>query len=546
MDESNKKYESVKIPRPGQTQGDGTATALPQSQATPPISLSEGLYYEIEYDACPIPGVGKFVAKPQKIKEPEPDAIRDLFGEMREIARTHRPTHAFSRFSDWRMPQGNELVFYKQGMFMKDFTDDYEGNVSLSQYFPSYQMMGYEQLRTYFTWRTEVRQGKISETSLSYAFLYIYELLSNIGVANPQDGLDQLMVFWKTFRVYHESIDKYVLRWLKDYHIYYDLPQSFRAFVEAHDLREHYPEIASSDDDFPLFCSISKYDIRKSTFFSDDNARLIADCFRFVVDRLRQICADQGIPFDDSIFQPTKKLSVWVPFKSALFHQWVKQADRRVVMSEKEIYVCSENKWTFSTTITAESGRQLTGYVMKQMEVVLRKLRKYKFKLSANLNTVTHPLVDTLRETGSSLETVVTNAVLEFYREATKTVVSVDPGALSVIRREALVTQEKLVVPEPEVQNMPQVAYVPVATSETAEAPEGLKDVLTEIELQALVVILHGEMDLKKFADEQGTMLEVLVDGINEKAVDYMGDNLLDEDFHLYEDYKEQVKELIR
>ena len=41
-------------------------------------------------------------------------------------------------------------------------------------------------------------------------------------------------------------------------------------------------------------------------------------------------------------------------------------------------------------------------------------------------------------------------------------------------------------------------------------------------------------------------MLEVLVDGINEKAMDFIGDNLLDEEFVLYDDYKEQVKELIK
>jgi len=543
MDGSKKKYESVKIPRPGQALSDGSASSLPQSKTDPPVSFSEGLYYEIEYDACPIPGVGKFVAKPQKIQEPEQDQVRDLFGEMREIARAHRSSYDYSRFFDRRVQSGNELVFYKQGLFMKDFTDDYEGKASFSQYFPSYQMMGYEQLRTYFTWRTEVRNGRISDTSLSYAFLYIYELLSNIGVDHPQDGLDQLMAFWKVFRVYHASIDKYMFRWFKDYHIYYDLPHSFREFVEAHDLSEHYPGIAGTDDDFQLFCAISKYDIRKSAFFSADNAKMIADCFCFIMDRLRLVCADHDIQLDDSIFQPTKKMSVWVPFKSALFHPWLTQADRRVVLSEKEIYVCSQNKWIFSTTITTESGRQLIGYVMKQMESVLRKAMNYKFKLSANINTVTHPIVGKLRENGESLEQVVTKAVLEFYREATKTVVSVDPKALSSIRREALVTQEKLVVPEPEAQVVPQVEPVPVAVS---EAPEGLKDVLTDTELQALAVVLHGEIELKQFADECGIMLEVLVDGINEKAVDYMGDNLLDENFLLYEDYREQVKELIQ
>ena len=41
-------------------------------------------------------------------------------------------------------------------------------------------------------------------------------------------------------------------------------------------------------------------------------------------------------------------------------------------------------------------------------------------------------------------------------------------------------------------------------------------------------------------------MLEVLVDGINEKAMDAIGDSLIDDEFVLYEDYINQVKELVK
>ena len=40
-------------------------------------------------------------------------------------------------------------------------------------------------------------------------------------------------------------------------------------------------------------------------------------------------------------------------------------------------------------------------------------------------------------------------------------------------------------------------------------------------------------------------MLEVLMDGINEKAMDTIGDSLVDEEFTIYEDYLEEVKYLM-
>ena len=597
MDEHNatKKYESLKIPRRQQSSDGGGNQPLPKVNQNTHVSLSDNMFYEIEYDASPIPGVGKFVLKSQKIETPEQDEIRNMFAKMRDISRAYRSTYDFSRTRAFRVHHDSAAIFYKQAAFMKDFTDDYTDSAPFSQYFPQYQMMGYTQLRTYFTWRTAVRNGNVADTSLSYAFLYIYELLNNIGADDPQDGLCNLMAFWTAFRVYDDSIDKYVLRWLKDYHIYYDLPQPFHEFAVQHNLTAHYPGLAGADDSFSLFCAISKYDVRKSVFYTDDNAAIIADCFGFVIETLRRVFEDSGLNFDESIFQPTRNMSVWTPFKNALFYQWATQSDRRIVLSENEIYVCHQGKWTFSTAITTESGRQLIGYIMKQMESVLRKLLKHKHKLTANINTVMHPAVDKLRESGNSLETIVTNATREFYREATKTVVTVNPGTLSIIRRESIATQEKLVVPEQDANpagdaplRVPHAATPPdiptgapivpggqtqtgwsdgrqdAAPTESADsgvagdAPlcvppdhpatqtHPLRDVLTEIEINALSIVPDGGAALKQFADQCGVMLEVLVDGINEKAMDYIGDNLLDEDFALYDDYKELVKELIQ
>jgi hypothetical protein len=90
------------------------------------------------------------------------------------------------------------------------------------------------------------------------------------------------------------------------------------------------------------------------------------------------------------------------------------------------------------------------------------------------------------------------------------------------------------------------------ATSDTADEPspasgiwKEFKDRLSEHEVKALEVVLCGS-DLKAFADECAVMTEVLIDAINEKAMDCIGDNLMDDEFSIYDDYKEQVKDLIK
>lgn len=592
--DANRKYKSMKIPEQQQFKLDGTAIELPHAKAAEPVSLDDGMFYEIEYDSCPIPGVGKFVLKSQKIQEPEKDEKRELFYQMRELARAYPSTYSSSKFYDQRVQHSNAIVFYKQAVFMKDVTDDYSGYAPYSQYFPCYQKMGYEQLRTYFTWRTRVRKKDVTDISLSYAFLYIYELLANIGVSSPEEGLDQLMFFWRSFRSYNQSIDKYVLRWLKDYHIYYELPHSFREFVDANKLLSYYPDMADAGDSFDLFCSISKYDIRKSAFYKGDNVKLIRDCFSFLTDRLKQLLADKEISFDEVVFQPTRKMSEWRPFRDALFHPWLRQRDRRIVLSDHEIYLCSHNKWVYSSVITSESGRQLIGYLMKQMEAALRGHVKYKAKLTANINTVAPEIIDLFHNAGLPLEKLINDTVSRFYREATKTIVRVDQAALSRIRQESLLVQEKLIVPEeeslfaldrfilPEQESLfvqdrlilpeqespilldippqamsdlsftagedkPPMLLSPEAlSSPLSESWMKLKNELSQTELKALSLLLHGEQDIKKYADECGVMLEVLMDGINEKAMDLVGDSLLDEEFVIYEDYIDEVKELIK
>ena len=555
-----KKYGSCKIPDRKHDQRSGIVQPSLNTKPQAISSLSEGMFYEIEYNSSPVPGVGKYVLKPQpqKIEDPEKDEIRELFVRMRDIARAHRSSYDLSRFFDRRVQNDNAIIFHQQGLFMKDFTDDYAGNTQFSQYFPYYQMMGYKQLRTYFTWRTQVRQGNVADTSLSYAFLYIYELLGNIGVTDPQDGLSKLMSFWKAFSAHNKSIDKYILRWLKDYHIYYTLPHSFKDFVYMNNLAEQYPKSVETDDSFDLFCSISKYNIKKSAFFTNETSKMISDCFSFVIDRIRQDFAAAGMDFDYALFRPTRKIVVWKPFKDALFYHWVKQPDKQIVLSENEIYMCKKNEWTFSTVITTDKGRQFIGYVMKQMESILRKITKFRFKLTANIDMVNYNTIRILTKAGLFIEKMVPAAVVEYHREATKTAVMVDLASLARIRQEALVTQESLIVEDQTQQKEADPVPIPFTaqdqnifadTSEEEPTPfydvwENLKDILNESELRALAVVLNGN-DIKAFADECGVMIEVLVDGINEKAMDYIGDNLMDEDFVLYDDYKDQVSRLL-
>lgn len=580
--DSNKRYESIKIPSRSQVINDRNDKQTSESKSSKDNSLEGQYFYEIEYGNSPMDGVGKFVLKAQTIEVAPKDEIRDLFDQMRDISRNSRHRYDSSRFFDPRVQQDNSHTFYKQGLFMKDFTDNYNENKPFNQYFPYYQMMGYEQLRTYFTWRTNIRKGIVEENSLSYAYLYIYELLSNIGVESPVEGLKQLMYFWKEFRVFNQSLDKYVIKWLKDYHIYYDLPHRFQMFITEHKLTEHYSNMLDHENSFELYYSISKYDIKKSAFYTEESKDMILTCFHKVMEVIEELSKEIGLNFSEAIFRPNKKMLPWKPFREALFYPWLKQKNRTVLLSEREIYICNNNQWAYNTVITSESGKQVIGYIMKQMEVTLRQVTGFKYKLTASMDNIQHEILDDFQKANIQLETVIVKSVEEFYKESTKTVVSVNHIELSRIREEAYATQEKLIVDEGEkltsidnniMTNKANIEHGQQADSMSIDESYDLtqltnkyygseyqksnidnvnndnpwfilKNQLTEIELKALIVVLL-DGNIREYADRHTIMIEVLVDGINEKSMELIGDVLLDEDFLLYEDYIEQVKEWI-
>ena len=463
------------------------------------------------------------------------DEKRAKFYSMRLIAREN-----MSFYTD------QAKIFYEQGQFMKDFEDDYEGITSFDVHYPYYQRMSVEQLRTYFTWRTKVRKGAIEAIPTSYAFLYMYELLNQIGVENPEEGLSKLLTFWKTFREIDAIVDKYIFQWLKDYHIYYSLTQSFSEFVATNQLILEYPTVfgysSNEENSFEIFARISKYKIKESVFYTEENQEIISKCFFFILERFREVFREDNHCFEDLIFYSQSEGLSWSPFRRALFYPMLERSNRQVVISEKEVYTCTDEGWQYKGVMLSEQGRRLIGYVMREMECSLRKILKFRHKLTANPEVCSERNLTTLKEKGIVFPKVIEEWVVGFYRLYTRTEVKVDAHNLHQIRKQALQTQEKLIVPEEGPCEKDEMQEELEKTKDN-DPWSNFKESLVEVEKEALMLLLE-EQPIHSLAMERGIMLEVLIDGINEKAMDSIGDTLLevDDTVSIYEEYKEKLQ----
>lgn len=144
--------------------------------------------------------------------------LPDQYRKMREISRWQEdPKGGAGRWLS------EAELFYRQGLLMADFEDDCPYNGTFKSYFPTYNAMSDRQLRGYFTWRAQVRRGNIEETSTSFAFLYLYELICGIGVDNPRDGYGKIKAFWDAYRAFEPGIDRFARVWLQDYAVFHEL-----------------------------------------------------------------------------------------------------------------------------------------------------------------------------------------------------------------------------------------------------------------------------------------------------------------------------------
>ncbi|MCL2662226.1 MAG: TerB N-terminal domain-containing protein [Oscillospiraceae bacterium] len=513
------------------------------------------------------------VAPPQPIKPRIIDPVREKFYEMRKLASV-RP---FARNS-------SEL-FYRQAKFMEDFRDDYDGNAKFNMYYPCYQNMGYEYLRTYFTWRTKVRDGDIQPTSLSYIYLYIYELLSGIGTCDPADGLKKLLALWNDVSFKKPGVEKYLPKWLKDYHIFYILPDSFSDFVEKNNMQKYFSLSLlfdeSAENKLEIWNSISGYDVTNSKFYKDGNEQLLNDCFSAVYHAVQGFCIKRNTRLEDLLVYSVSRRSPWQPFKQALFDSRIKQPDREIKINEFERYYCKNGQWTANLPVYYSSQKDFVGYIIKKTEACLRNSTGYKYKLVAEMKSGSKPFRELQRPAAkrAELDKVIEKAVTDFYNEQNRTVVTVDYTNLARIREEALETQGSLIVEDDLGANLQDRGTVHLSCSdikqyENAElrnktdepspclaAPESppltlsfadgwkaLKNALTDVERQALSLALQENADIKTFATNNGLMLEVLADSINEKATDFIGDSLLEIDdvVVLYDEYRVNVEALCK
>lgn len=432
--------------------------------------------------------------------------------------------------------QSRESLFVKQGMLLSNYEDDFVYQKSVLRYFPTYQSLTDPELRGYFSWRTKLRRGDIQKTSLTFAFLYIYELLNQIGTVDPMDGYQKLKAFQAVYGELDAGILPYISRWLTDYVIYYGLDPALLADTAQVRFDKHLAVLINleSHDTRQIMEAVTALSgrwLERSKFYKtyrEDMDTVIARVLRRTAEHYAGRCKKTMV---EQYFGVCKEFPVML-FDSAVFYN--REKTRSCVFAIDEIctYRCKNGLWSVRKYVCPEFYSSKLGDLIKSIDSVMREYYGYGHPIQRRVDTKW--LLKLMEE-----ETL---KLLAEKKAAQEKKVTIRYSQLSQIRRDAAITQDKLIVEEEAMAE--ESPEIPVSQSPAMESgPE--ETPLSREEYRLMQCLLYGR-DLG-WVQSSGLMLSVLADSINEKLFETFADSVLalDGQPELIEDYIEDLKEMV-
>lgn len=439
---------------------------------------------------------------------------------------------------------------------------------------PHYEKMSHSQADWYFYWRDQVRKGNYLETDKAYLLLHVFELINNIGVKNPLDGYLQLRQLWQAYREAHPDVDFLLLGWLADYvmvnpcsidarQIYTD-EAAFEYTLAAYPdlLIEFYLEKPLSQMPLLLIQELIDHDLSKSKFYNSEHRDMLVSMIPKVLEQvnLHMVKSNNEGLFER--FRPRSSITITrQPFKNALYAGTIEEV-------------------TFTTILPYTMGEPLkyllTG-IVKHTENKLREKHKFRGRLR---NYSVEPAVEkiieeTINPPKQVQKVKIDLTEIERLRQESDQVFEL----LQVEEEEALgstqvsdeISHQAINQPteatdvERTADNPPDVSIQAASDSPITDNPsleqsrfEGLPEEWAEFAMQlsayhfealdAIVAGKNASEKLNEIAQAQATMPAMIIDGLNEMALEVIGDIIIEAyptPHVIEEEYVEALREMV-
>ncbi|MFU0842768.1 MAG: hypothetical protein ACFWTZ_09260 [Burkholderia sp.] len=454
-------------------------------------------------------------------------------------------------------------LFYCQARIGEAIEEHEFFDEPFAEYFPVYADMSLRQLRTYFGFRTAVRQGRVRRVTVSYAFVYLYELINGIGFTDPEEGLKKFADFvgaWR--RAGGDSVlERYARRWLRDFALFWNAPSGIRGqgtepgtpAALAFGLADCFEGSLMGDESIVSALAFwAGASAGKTAFWRKHEAlcrRVAADAWRLAAKRAGR---EELLKVTGLWLRRSAEL-----FPRALVASSLRAPDHSIRISDAERFEMKDGQGVFVEYFPKKGRVPEIANFLRACENAARRLEGER----------------ELRAAGGGPEFLFRAAadarlaIARERREAANPVSRINLGALSGIRRDADETAAKLTVPgaddeedfgavmppepepapaEPPAAEPAFSAQKPVAEPGAESAAAGEAPQLSDEDRALAAAILAGEDPAAHL--RPGETLSLAVNRLNEALFDVFGDAVFEMRGAApaaVEDYAADLKELL-
>ena len=515
-------------------------------------------FAEIEIGQGETQSVGMSIpARPESPEQPEQDA-------KGSVPAASTATHTAKNY-----PTG-EQRFLERARQMEHHVEAETPFVPFMTYWPTYANMDAAQTKWFYYWRDEVRNGRYPETDLSYIFLYIYELINGIGWQEPMEGYRALLALWDAYRAQYAKLNFYIVDWVADFVLVHRLDVSFQDIMcrstyglngELLDLELMRGLHAEPlDVSWDMLQKLSNYNVQQSKFYLGGG----------------QVHMEAYVPrvvaLVDAYYRKTQSCRLIELFKPG------REVQRERYLFGSAVYDTSLYGRTLTVhTVQISEHKLLRDWVaqlIRYCENQLRDLTGYKGKLrGVRIDTALEPLISRALQSEFEKQAALERVELE---------VQIDSDRLLQLQRDSDHVRELLTVEEVEVQasdhsemqekneasgaavaadvtsthkgaiDVEPMSRIVLPASEPAvndhldDGWQAFQTVLTPAYQAALSALVQGiwEAEMFAIAREYSTMPALLIDGLNDLAMETIGDLIVDGDV-LVDEYIDIIKNLV-
>lgn len=472
---------------------------------------------------------------------------------------------------DYTLPplQGRNQNFYQQGKLMADYEDDYKYLGDFRHFFPTYHDMTVGQLRGYFTWRTKLRKGKIEKAPTSFAYVYLYELLNQIGVSSVQDGYQKLTAFPRQYANFaDEQMLKYLAQWRKDYVVYYQMGDQEKQAEFGDEIKvDHAYEVLKNVDDaqddqvYRALASLASYKLDKCPLMKDHPAAV----YRIVHLTWASLLQTPQVNIMQNLLGWRGEVQVHL-FGNAVFYDRQPVRTTQYEIDDVRKYVCEWGKWRRQTFTPVKGRKQKINHLLHEIDRSIRQSTRAGRPLKP--------------QDVPDYELAAIKKAIQQYREeqviARRPKLDLSHANLQKIRDDASATQESLLTEEERQAEAAEASQAkheqtaanavasqsPLSSAPASEAAEVFappfdeeiagdddQPQLSSDESYFLAHLLKGQ-PWQNYLRDHHLMASIVADSINEKMMDIIGDTVIEFDDQgqpqIVEDYRPDIEDLLK